>query len=98
MAANIAALQERAPEHLALERYGVIARLLTGRNEARAEDGVEWACALCADLKIPALRTWGIAEADLPGIVEKAARASSMQANPISLTREELFAVVTAAL
>lgn len=98
MAANIAALQERAPEHPALERYGVIARLLTGRNEARAEDGVEWACALCADLKIPALRTWGIAEADLPGIVEKAARASSMQANPISLTREELFAVVTAAL
>ena len=98
MAANIAALQERAPEHPALERYGVIARLLTGRNEARAEDGVEWARALCVDLNIPPLRTWGIVETDLPGVVEKAARASSMQANPISLTREELLAVVTAAL
>jgi alcohol dehydrogenase class IV len=98
MAANIAALQARAPKHTALERYAVIAQLLTGRNEAKAEDGIEWARALCAELKIPTLRTWGIAEAELPGIVEKAARASSMHANPISLTHEELLAVVKAAL
>lgn len=98
MAANIAALKARAPQHPALERYAVIARLLTGRDGARAEDGIEWARALCAELKIPALHTWGITEADLPGVVEKAARASSMQANPISLSGEELLAVVTAAL
>ncbi len=98
MAANISALQARAPQHPALERYAVIARLLTGRNEARAEDGVEWVRALCTDLNIPALRAWEIREADLPGVVEKAARASSMQANPISLRGEELLAIVTAAL
>ncbi|SPE17522.1 Alcohol dehydrogenase [Candidatus Sulfotelmatomonas gaucii] len=97
MAANIAALRSRAPQHPALERYAAIARLLTGRNDARADDGIAWVRALCADLNVAALRGWGITEADLPGVVEKAARASSMQANPIPLAREELLAVVTAA-
>ncbi len=97
MAANIAALRARALQHPALERYAAIARLLTGRNDARAEDGIAWVRSLCADLNVAALRGWGITEADLPGVVEKAARASSMQANPILLTREELLAVATAA-
>lgn len=97
MAANVAALRARAPQSPALERYAVIARLLTGRKEASAEDGIEWVRALCAELDIPALRAWGIAQADLPGVVEKAARASSMQANALPLTGEELLAVLTAA-
>ncbi len=97
MAANVTALQARAPQHPTLERYAAIARLLTGRNEADAEDGIDWVRALCAELNVPPLRAWGIAEADLPGVVEKAAHASSMQANPIQLTSEELIAVLTAA-
>ena len=97
MAANVAALRERAPQHIALERYTVIAHLVTGRNEATAEEGVDWVCALCAELNIPALRYWGVAQADLPAIVEKAMHSSSMQANPLPLTAEELLAVVTAA-
>ncbi len=97
MAANVAALRTRAPQHPALERYAAIAHLLTGRKDASAEDGIEWVQALCAELNVPALRAWGIAEADLAGVVEKAARASSMQANPLPLTDEELLAVVTAA-
>lgn len=98
MAANVAALRAIATQHPALERYAEIARLLTGRNEASAEDGINWVRALCTELNVPALRAWGITEVDLPGIVEKAARASSMQANPLPLTSEELLAVVTGAL
>jgi alcohol dehydrogenase class IV len=98
MAANVAAMRARAPEHPALERYGAIAQLLTGRNEASAEDGIEWVRALCAELNVPALRAWGITEDDLPGVVEKAAHASSTKANPIVLTSDELLAVVEAAL
>ena len=45
----------------------------------------------------PTLRTWGIAQTDLPAVVKKAARASSMQANPLPLTGEELLDVVSAA-
>jgi alcohol dehydrogenase class IV len=98
MAANVAALRARAPRHPALERYSAIAGLLTGRIDAGAEDGINWVRALCDELNVPALRAWGITEADLPGVVEKAAHASSMQANPLPLTGEELLAVVTAAL
>jgi alcohol dehydrogenase class IV len=97
MAANVAALRARAPQHPALERYAMIARMLTGRNEASAEEGIDWARALCAELDIPGLRAWGIAEADLPAVVEKAVHASSMQANALPLTHEELLAVLTAA-
>jgi alcohol dehydrogenase class IV len=97
MAANVAALRARAPQNPALERYAAIARLLTGRNEASAEDGIDWVRALCAELHIPALRAWGIGEADLPGVVERAARASRMKANPLPLTSEEFLVVLTAA-
>jgi alcohol dehydrogenase class IV len=97
MAANLAALRARASRHPSLERYAVMARLLTGSNDATADEGIAWVRALCAEFGIPALRTWGVAEADLPGIAEKAARASSMKANPLPLTTEELLATLTAA-
>jgi alcohol dehydrogenase class IV len=98
MAANVAGLRARAPRHPALERYSAIAHLLTGRSEASAEDGIDWVRALSAELSIPVLGAWGVTEADLPGVAEKAAKASSMQANPLPLTQEELIAVVRAAL
>jgi alcohol dehydrogenase class IV len=98
MAANVAGLRARAPQHPALERYSAIARLLTGRSEASVEDGIGWIRALSEELNIPALGAWGITEADLPSVAEKAAKASSMQANPLPLTQEELIALVRAAL
>jgi alcohol dehydrogenase class IV len=97
MAANVAALRARASQHPALESYATIARLLTGRSEAGVEGGIDWIRETCTELNVPALRAWGITEADLPGVVEEAARASSTKANPLPLTREELLAIVTAA-
>lgn len=97
MAANVAALRARAAQHPALERYSAIARLLTGRKEATIEDGIDWVHMVCTELHIPALRSWGITESDLPEVVAKAAKASSMQANPLPLAAEELMAVVAAA-
>jgi len=97
MAANVAALRARAPQNPAFERYTAIARLLTGRADSSAEEGIAWVQALCAELKVPPRRAWGIAQSDLPGVVEKAARASSMKANPLTLTGDELQAVLAAA-
>ena len=98
MAANVDALRARAPQHPALGRYATIASLLTGRDDARAEDGIDWVRELCVELNIPPLRAWGVTQADLPSVIEKAARASSMQANPLPLTGKELLAVIAAAL
>lgn len=98
MAANIRALRQRAPDSEALLRYGEVARSLTGRALATADDGVLWVCELCAALDIKPLRTWGLGAAEIPAIVEKAMQASSMKANPVALTAEELSAVLKAAL
>ncbi len=81
-----------------LNRYEVLACLLTHRTDASVADGVEWLRLLSRDLKIPALRNFGIGEADVATICEKAAAASSMKANPIVLTKDELTAILRAAL
>lgn len=61
-------------------------------------DAISWLHALTARLQIPKLSAWGIQMADLDEIARKAAAASSMKANPVSLTDEELVAILRAAL
>ena len=98
MAANVRALRERTPDSPALRRYDEVARLLTGRPQANAEDGAAWTAELCRALQIPPLRAWGVAESEVAAVVEKARQASSMKANPIPLTEAELCQVLSEAL
>jgi len=51
---------------------------------------VEWVRALVADLQIERLGSYGIKREDVGELVEKSMKASSMKANPIVLTPEEL--------
>jgi alcohol dehydrogenase class IV len=95
--ANLAALRTRAPSHPVLARYDEIARLFTGRPDARADDGAEWLASLVRQLGVPSLAAFGLTAAAIPGIVSAARRASSMKANPIELTETELAAVLEAA-
>ena len=94
MAMNRAALLAREPRNPAAARYDEIARLLTGRADARAEDGVEWVRELTAALGVPPLDACGVAESHVPAIVERAAVASGTKANPIVLTRAELAEIL----
>jgi alcohol dehydrogenase class IV len=98
METNVRALRARAAGSEALRRYDTVARLLTGRADACAEGGIEWARRTCEQLRIPALGAYGIRPDHVPAIVENAARASSMKANPIVLTPEELSQALTPAL
>lgn len=95
--ANINALKEREPDNPVLERFKVIAELLTGNSGARPEDVVRFLSGLVIDLKIPGLRTYGIKSSDFPLIVERALNASSMKANPIKLSPDELVEILEAA-
>lgn len=95
MATNHAALRAREPESKALPRYDEVAEMLCG-NE-RAEAGVDWVRELVPTLKIPGLGTYGITEDDFPLLIKKAQRASSMKANPIELSEEELDSILRAA-
>jgi alcohol dehydrogenase class IV len=98
MAANIRALRARDAKGEALPRYFEIARLLTGRPDATPEDAVSWIGKLCQKLAVPNLRHYGLDQGQIPELVEKAARASSMKANPIQLTSEELTGIAEQAL
>jgi alcohol dehydrogenase class IV len=98
MEVNLRALRERLPDGEALRRYELVAAILTGTEKATAADGIHWISELCKALQIPGLRTYGISEVDIPELVEKAAKASSMKVNPIVLTRDELTEALQAAL
>jgi len=97
MAANVDALRRRGAAD-ALARFDHVARLVTGRPEATADDGVEWIRQLCRALGASPLRALGVRASDTGRIVSAAMRASSMKGNPIVLNEEELTAIVTAAL
>ena len=97
-AVNIAALHSRQPEGEPLRRYAEAARMLTGHAQATAGDLIPWLADLCRDLDIPSLRAYGIGEKHAAGLVEKAARSSSMKGNPIALTAAELHEIVARAL
>lgn len=94
ISANIRALRERSPEHEALQRYTEAAGILTGDRQASAEDCVTWTAVICRELGVVGLSSYGLQREQIPTLVEKAARASSMKANPIQLTSKELTEVV----
>jgi len=98
MAANIRALRERAPASESLRRYEAVASLLTGKPNASAQDGVDWAAEICGELGIPKLGSYGVSKEHIPKLVAMASQASSMKANPIALTPEELEDVLACAL
>ena len=98
MEANLRALRERASTSESLRRYDEAARLLTSNANATADDGVAWARALRDELGIRPLGDYGVTDSDLPALVENAAKASSMKANPIALTTEEMRSILARAL
>lgn len=97
-ATNIRALRQREPASPALAAYAQAAAILTGTPTASPEDGVAWLEATCRRLHVRPLGELGLAAADIPLGVGKAARASSMRGNPIALSTAELTAILTAAL
>ena len=94
MLANLEALQQRASDSPVLARYAEVARLLTGDPEARDSDGIGWVSNLVEAMAVPRLAVYGITAADIPDIVAKSQQASSMKANPIPLTADELSAIL----
>ena len=98
MEANLQAARTRPTTAPTISRYADVARLLTGDSTATAGDGVRWVRALVADLQIPPLRTYGVTSEHVPALIQKAAQASSMKANPLPLTPAELTAVLSRAI
>lgn len=93
MEVNIRELRNRGDSRY-LAKYDEVARLLTGRADAGAEDGVDWARGMVTRLRIPALSACGISHESFPELAAKAASASSMKGNPIQLSMENLMEIL----
>jgi hypothetical protein len=98
MAANVAALRARAPQSPGLRALprGRADRDRHGRGDDRGRDRVTCGRSLTAELAIrDRCRVTASTAADLPELVARGQRASSMKGNPIALTDDELLAVLT---
>lgn len=95
---NIRALRQRDPSSEKLERYRVIAQILTGDPAAEPEQATEWLLKLYERLGVPGLRTWRVQESDFEELAAQGSRASSMKGNPIALTVDELKEILRKAL
>ncbi|WAS92370.1 iron-containing alcohol dehydrogenase [Nannocystis punicea] len=95
---NARALRAREPHSPVLARLDEVARLVTGDPAAPLDEAVDHLRALVSSLQIRPLAAWGLAAADLPDLVDRSRRASSMKGNPIDLTDDELHEALAAAL
>ena len=107
VAGNIAAIEARDHDQSILTRYTEIARIL---SEVGNQNGIQQSEEsllhalpymlrhICETLQIPRLGSYGVTEGSLNEIVAQALKASSMRANPVELSGDELTAILKAAL
>ena len=95
---NARAIAARAPDGPAHARFRELAAMLTGRDAASIDDGIEWTAALCRALEVPGLARYGLTVDRIPELITKARAASSMKGNPIALSDDELTEIARASL
>lgn len=98
---NLTALTERAPEHISLDKYAQVGRLLARDSSLDQTTAHERLCAILDDwtkaLDLPRLSHYGVTRDDVPRIVANS-RGSSMKTNPVLLTDAEIAGLVEARL
>jgi alcohol dehydrogenase class IV len=98
MRLNLSALQSRQPTSGVLDRYDEIARLLTGRPDAAAQDGLAWINQLCRELNVRPLRDYGVQASEIQELIAEAEHSSSMRGNPIGLAHQDMQEILDSAL
>ncbi len=94
MQTNLNALYAQAPGSPVIERYEIIARLLTGRTDATPVEGIEWIKGFCSHAQIPPLSTYGLSPSMFDKIIPKSMNANSMKGNPLTLSEKELRTIL----
>jgi alcohol dehydrogenase class IV len=97
MRVNLEALRAGDGDHALLERFHEVGQLLTRKPQASAEDGIQWLETTIQQLRIPGLDQLGLQDEDIPSLLEKAGRSSSMRGNPVHLTTEQMEQILQAA-
>jgi alcohol dehydrogenase class IV len=97
MRVNLSVLRARGTGGESLARFADVARLLTGRRDAEADDAVEWLESIREDLGIPRLAAYGVTAEVGASLLPAVQASSSMKGNPIELTDGELAEIVNQA-
>lgn len=98
MKVNLSVLEREAIGGDLRARFDEVAQIITGKPNAKAEEGVDWLAALAEKMEIPGLGGYGLTEADYPDLIEKASISSSMKGNPVPLATEDLHHILELAL
>ena len=98
MEANVQALRSAQPDHPALHRYTEASQLVTRKPAASIEDGLAWIHETITLLEIPGLAAFGIRPEHADDVAVKAARSSSMQGNPVTLSHRDLRTILLQAI
>ncbi len=96
--ANVRVLRSGTAGHPALDRYAEVAGLLTAKPAATVDEGLAWIRETVTRLAIPGLAAFGVGAQHADDIAAKAARSSSMQGNPVTLSHDDLRAILLSAL
>ena len=95
---NINSLAKNDSSSNSLKQFDTAAQILTNNTNASAMDAISWLKSICTEMKIPALKEFGIKENDISVIVQQAKKSSSTKGNPIELTDEELVRILQQAM
>jgi alcohol dehydrogenase class IV len=102
MAANLSVAGRDPGGTETIRRYANVARAmgLAGETDdlSTARRGAARMRELCSELGIPGLRAFGVTPEVIPDLVTRAKRTSSMKANPVDLSEEDLAGILEQAL
>jgi alcohol dehydrogenase class IV len=77
-----------------LEKFMIVATLLTGKSKTSVDEGIDWVRDLCESFSIRRLKELGIPEGDFGEIIEKSKLSSSMKGNPVDLPDATLLKIL----
>jgi alcohol dehydrogenase class IV len=93
MEVNISVLKEKK-QVKQRSKFDEVARILTGKKSAVAQDGATWIKELVKNLRIPSLSDFQIPAGSFHELIEKAKNTSSMKGNPVELNNEQLLEIL----
>lgn len=96
--ANLRAFDSRDQGNPSRAKMDDVATLLTGNPQAKASYALAWLASLCNDLPLTSLGDLGLKADQIEEAARKSAKSSSMQGNPIELSKFELIEILEAAL
>lgn len=97
MKTNVHSLMTEGDQILTIDRYNKIAQWLTGKEDAGWSDGIKWIDNLVQQFKIPSLCHYGLQKKEIPQLIKRSQKASSMKGNPVILNDKELNQIIMSA-